>query len=118
MSSLASALNRYLAAGGCYGLVRKSIDLCVLGEPLVTVQRDLVQDAEGRFGYVSRNRPMLVTEKLAVVAVHACINLVYSPYYVALDLQRAEACARGIDIYPTAQKGRDDPELCLWHHMV
>ena len=110
------ALNRYLLAGMAYGVSRKSLDLC-LNAPQVTIERDLVQGAHGRLTYVSRNRPMLVTEKLAIVATHACITMVYSPYYVATDIWRAEARARGIDIDPAKQDGHE-PEFSIFDYIV
>ena len=69
---------------------------------------------DGIFEYRSRNRPMMATEKLAVVTVHMCVCFVYSPIFVFRDLIRAEARLRCLDVDPICS--RDDTDLSLWNH--
>ena len=110
-----SFLKQYGLAGACYGIARKSIDLC-MNDAEITVERSVEKNVDdGQYACVSRNRPMPVTEGLAVVLVHACVCAAYSPYFVSCDLSRAEARLRGIDIDPS--RGKDDPELSMMHHV-
>ena len=104
-------MNRYFLAGAGFGCVRKSLDI-YLNAPEITVERRLAERA-GKLVYVSRNRPMLTTEKIAVVAIHACICALYSPYFIICDLNRAEARMRGIDLYPAKHNDDDDHNLLL-----
>jgi hypothetical protein len=71
-------MQRYLVAGACYGFVRKSLDIFFNARE-VTIERRLME-LDGKLAFVSRNRPMLMTEKIAVIAMHTCICAPYSPY--------------------------------------
>lgn len=110
-------MHRYLWAGTAYGVARKAIELSV-SAPQVTIERIKVKNAEGWHEYRSRMRPMLVTEKVAVVAAHACISALYSPYFVAVDLVRAEARLRGIDIDPAKNTAEDAQDAQLYHYLL
>ncbi len=105
---------RYCAAGACYGFARKTLDVC-LNVREVTVERRLVQRKDGAYAYACRNRAMLITEKIAVVAMHTCLSTMYSPYFIVGDLNRAEAYLRDIDIH---QCSNDDDDQTLIYHVV
>jgi hypothetical protein len=107
-------MQRYVLAGAFYGFARKSIDVCINARE-VTVERRLMRRGNERV-YVSRNRPMLVTERIAVVAMHMCACSLYSPFFIVGDLNRAEAHLRGIDI--AAPPGENDDEQSLIFHAM
>jgi hypothetical protein len=106
---------RYCAVGACYGFARKTLDVC-LNAREVTVERRLEQGNDGKYAYACRNRAMLITEKIAVVAMHTCLSTMYSPYFIVGDLNRAEAYLRDIDLDPP--RGIHDDEQTLIYHAV
>ena len=79
---------RYMTLGACIGFARKSIDIYV-NKPEITARRQ---------NFICQNRPMLITEKIAVICVHTFISTVYSPYFIVKDINTLEAHVRGIDI--------------------
>ena len=71
---------KYLLAGACYGMIRKTIDVSTNNPQIhVSHKHDGKQE-------VVVNRDMLVTEKIITVVLHTTLSSAYWPYYLTTDL--------------------------------